>query len=90
MITLRLCQSLKSRSDEHKISVRHCDCEKNEIAKHCWEPDHDFSWDQKKVVDMESRFIPRNSKETIHSLKNPYHINKISYILPEIWLPFLG
>ena len=26
-------RSLKSRSDEHKRSVRSCDCHKNEIAK---------------------------------------------------------
>ena len=29
--------SSKSLSDEHKRSVRNCDCEKNEIAKHCWD-----------------------------------------------------
>ena len=28
-------RSLKSRSDECKRSVRNCDCDKNEIAKHC-------------------------------------------------------
>ena len=54
-----------------------------------WEADYNFSWDQKKVVDRESRLIPRKIKETIHSLKNPNHINKISYMLPEIWLPNL-
>ena len=63
-------RSLKSRSDEHKRSVRYCDSAKNEIAKHCWEADHNFNWDQ--------RLIPRKIKETIHSLKNPNHINKIS------------
>ena len=52
-----------------------------------WEADYNFSWDQKKVVDRESRLIPRKIKETILSLKNPYHINKISYMVPEIWLP---
>ena len=83
-------QSLKSRSDEHKISVRKCDCDKNEIAKHCWEEDHNFRWDQKKVIDRESRSIPRKIKETIHSLKNPNHINKIYYMLPGIWLPNLN
>ena len=77
-------RSLKSRSDEHRRSVRNCDCDKNEIAKHCREADHNFNWDQKKVVDRESRLIPRKIKETIHSLKNPNHINKISYMLPEI------
>ena len=80
--------SLNSRLDEHKRSVRNCDCDKNEIVKQCWEVDHNFSWDQKKVVDRESRLIPWKIKETIHSLKNPNHI-KISYMLPEIWLPNL-
>ena len=82
--------SLKPRSDERKGSVRNCDCDKNETAKHCWEADHNFGWDQKKVVDRESRLIPRKIKETIHSLKNPNQIKKISYTIPEIWLPNLG
>ena len=82
-------RSLKSRSDEHKRSVKNCDHDKNEIAKHCWEADHNFNWNQKKVLDRESRLIPRKIKETIHSLKNPNHINKISYMLSGIWLPNL-
>ena len=77
-------RSLKSRSDEHKRSARNCHCDKNEIVKHYWETDRNFNWDQKKVIDRESRLIPRKIKETIHSLKNPNHINKISYMLPEI------
>ena len=40
----------------------------------------------KKIIDTESGLIPIIN-ETIHSLKNPNHINKISNILPEIWLP---
>ena len=82
-------RSLKSHSDEHKRSVRNCNCDKNEIAKHCWEADHNFNWDQKKVIDRESRLIPRKIKETIHYLKNPNHISKISYMFLEIWLPNL-
>ena len=77
----------KLLSDEHKRSVKNCDCEKNEIAKHCQEVDHNFSWDQKKVVDRESRLITRQIKETKHSLRNSNHINKVFYMLPEIWLP---
>ena len=68
--------SLKSRSGEHKRSARNCDCDKNEIAKHCWEANHDFSWDQKKVIVRESRLILRKIKGTIHSLKNPNHIKQ--------------
>ena len=71
-------RSLKSHSGAHKKSVRDCDCDKNEIAKHWWEADHNFNWDQKKVIDSdrESRLIPEKIKETIHSLKNPNPINK--------------
>ena len=81
--------SLKLRSDERKRSVRNCDYDKNEIAKHCWEADQNFSWDQKKVIDRESRFTPRKIKEDIHCLTNPNHIHKISYMIPEIWCPNL-
>ena len=31
----------------------------------------------------------RKIKETINSLKNPNHINKICFIPSEIWLPIL-
>ena len=82
-------RSLKLRSDEQKRSVRNCNCDKDKIAKHCWKADHNFNRNQKKAIDKESRLIPRTIKETIHSLKNPNHINKISYMLPEIWLPNL-
>ena len=71
-------RSLKSCSDEHKRSVRNCDYDKNEIAKHCWEADHNFGWDQKKVVDRENRLFFKKMKETMHSLKNANHINEIS------------
>ena len=81
--------SLKSRSDEQNKSVRNCNCGKNEIAKHFWEADHNFSWDQKKVIGRERRLISRMIKVTINSLKTPNHINKLSYTLPEIWLPSL-
>ena len=36
-------RSLKSRSEKHKRSVSNRDCDKNGIAKHCWEADHIFN-----------------------------------------------
>ena len=62
---------------------------KNEVTKHWWEADHNFNWGQKKVSDRESMLISGKIKETIHSLKNPSHIEKISDMLPEAWLPNL-
>ena len=49
---------LKSCSDKHERSVGNRDFEKKEIAKHFWEADHNFSWDQQKIVDREIRLIP--------------------------------
>ena len=74
----------------NKKYVRNCDCDKNEIAKRCWEANHHFSWDQKKIIDRESGLIPGRIKETTHYLKNPNPINKTSYMLPEILLPNLS
>ena len=76
-------RSLKLRSDEQKISVRNSDCDKNETAKHSWKPVQKGS---EEVIYRRSRLIPRKIKETIHSLKNPNHIDKISCMHPEIWL----
>ena len=56
--------------------------DKNEIAKHCWEADHNFNRDQKKVIDRESRLIPRKIKENIHSLKNLITLKKYSSQYP--------
>ena len=47
-------RSFKPRLDEHKRFASYCDCEKNEISKHCFEAHHNFSWNHKKVVDRES------------------------------------
>ena len=77
------------QSDEPKRSVMYYECQKNESAKLCWEEDYNFKRDWKKVVDRERRLFPRNYIEKIHYLKHPNHINKISNILSEIWLPIL-
>ena len=79
----------KAQSEECKKSVRNCNCDKSEIGKHCWEAEQNFNWGQKKVIDRENRLILREIKETIHSLKNPNDIDKIPYMLREIWLPNL-
>ena len=42
-----------------------------EIAKHCWEADHNFNWDQKIVIDRESRLILRKIEGLLfYNIKN--------------------
>ena len=73
-VTVKRPTLVNQRSDERQRSFRNPDCKKKEIVKHWWEADHNFSWDQKKVVDRESMLFSGKIKETIHSLKNPNHI----------------
>ena len=80
-------RSFKQRSSEHMRAVKNRDIEKNEIADHCWDKDHQMNWDNKKVIDRERNVYARKIKETIHSIKDDNHINSISYNLPDIWLP---
>ena len=73
-------RSLKSQSTEIYLELWH---QKNKIAEHYWE-DFSFYWDWKKVIDTESWFSSKKVEKSIHSLRNPNHINTISSILPEM------
>ena len=75
-------KTLKSRLHEHKRSARNWDCDKNDIAKHCWEEDHNFNWDEKKVIDRESWLLPGRSKK-------PYILWRILTILTKYPTCFL-
>ena len=62
-------RSSKSHSDEHKRSARNCDYEKNEIAKHCWAADHNYSEIRRKMlIGKASYFLGRSKKPYV--LKN--------------------
>ena len=66
-------------------TVRAADTRRYETADHCWKYNHDFDWENKKIMDYEANTTTRKIKETIHSLSNNNHINGISYRLPHIW-----
>ena len=82
---------LKSRSNEHKISVKSCDCncEKNEIPKHYWEADHNLNWDQKYVVDRGNRLIPRKIRADELYILWVFRITLIIYVA-RWWEKFLS
>ena len=52
--------------DENKESIGNCDCHKNELVKHCWETDENFSWDQRKMlIEKAGKFLGRSKKPYI-------------------------
>ena len=61
-----------------KRFFKNYDCEKNQIAEHCWEEDRNFSWDQKKVFDRESRLIFGKIKKLFILWRNIITLTKFS------------
>ena len=69
-------------------SIKKFDIEKNKIAKRCWEEDHSFDWDQRKlltiitkrsILDVAAVLDPTLARsKTVYPLKNLDHI----YTLP--------
>ena len=81
-------QTNAQRTKEHTRAVRAADTRTYETADHCWKYNHDFDWENKKIMDYETNTTTRKIKETIHSLSNNNHINGI-YRLPHIWFSAL-
>ena len=59
-----------------KRSVKNCDTEKNKTAKHCWQNDNIFNWDEKKVMD-DFKQVNSCKNQTNHIfLEESSHIKK--------------
>ena len=80
-------RTLVQRIQEHKRAVRNAGTSKNEIADHSSTKDHQFNWNENKIIDQEKGWITRKIEETIHSINNDKHINSTYYNLADIWLP---
>ena len=68
-------RTIPERTKEHTRAVRAVDTTRFETADHCWKYNHDFDWENKKIIDYETNTTTRKTKETIHSLSNDNHIN---------------
>ena len=63
-------RTLAERTKEHTRAVRAADTRRSETADHCWKYNHDFNWENKKIMNYEANTTTRKIKETIHSLSN--------------------
>ena len=77
-------RTIAQRTKEHTRAVRAVDTRRYETADHRWKYNHDFDWENKKIMDYETNTTTKKIKETVHSLSNNNHINGISYRLPII------
>ena len=82
-------RTVPERTKEHTRAVRAANTRRYETADHCWKYNHDFDWENKKIMNYEANKTTWKIKETSHSLSNNNHINGISYRLTHIWSPAL-
>ena len=76
-------RTLNVRTNEHISAVKSAS-QRSHTAEHCWKYNHDFDWNNKRVLDFEMNWKTRIIKEVIYSEENKHHINGISFKLPAI------
>ena len=81
-------RTLNIRTKEHISAVKSAS-QRSHTAKHCWKYNHDFDWNNKRVLDFETNWKTRIIKEAIYSEENKHHIIGVSFKLPAIWKPIL-
>ena len=81
-------RTLNIRNNEHISAVKSAS-QRSHTAEHCWKYNHDFDWNNKRVLDFEKNWKTRIIKEAIYSEENKHHINGVSFKLPSIWKPIL-
>ena len=47
--------------------------QRSHTAEHCWKYNHDFDWNNKRVLDFEKNWKTRIIKEAIYSEENKHH-----------------
>ena len=86
-------RTLSVRTNEHISAIKSASQRSHTYtytsAEHYWKYNHDFDWNNKRVLDFEKNWKTKIIKEAIYSEENNHHINGISFKLPTIWKPIL-
>ena len=52
-------RTLEERTEEHTRAVRAAGTKRYETADHCWKYNHDFDWEDKKIMDYKAKTTTR-------------------------------
>ena len=58
-------RTLNIRTNEHISAVKSAS-QRSHTAEHCWKYNHDFDWNNKRVLDFEKNWKTRKIKEAIY------------------------
>jgi predicted GIY-YIG superfamily endonuclease len=80
---------LSVRIGEHKLNLKNGLLDKSKLARHAFEEDHQISWNEAKILEIEVNGRQRKYKESAHvaCMENP--ISQPSLEFPRIWIPLV-
>ena len=67
-------RTLNTRAEEHITAIKSAS-KRCHTAEHCWNYNHDFNWDHKKVLDFVKNWKTRTIKKAIYSVENEHPPN---------------
>ncbi|WP_221935970.1 GIY-YIG nuclease family protein, partial [Klebsiella pneumoniae] len=77
---------LKVRISEHKKNTIKGDIVNSKLAKHAWENDHNFQWNEAKIIHKESHFYKGKFIEGALIKLNENPISQSSHEIRPLWL----
>ena len=82
---------LKTRLQEHKNDIKKVSSQ-SVITRHRLELNHDFNWEQTKILDEECSYYKRLTSEMVHIGRQSNGLNKQSdtELLSDIYIPILN
>ena len=75
-------RALKTCLSEHHRAV---DFSSSALAEHAWKHNHHIDWTSACILDVESHYRSRLSREAIHIRRQPSSLNRDRGSLPDIY-----
>lgn len=80
---------LKVRITEHKRNTKNGETTSSKLAKHAWENDHKFKWEEAKILHHESHYYKRKFVEGALIKLHEKPISQSSIDVRPLWIPLL-
>lgn len=80
---------LKVRLNEHKRNTKNGETAKSKLAKHAWDNDHKFRWEEAKILHHETHYYKRKFIEGALIKLHDNPISQSSIEVRPLWVPLI-
>lgn len=72
------CRKLKERIREHKYNIRQIEQKQNSLTKHRLDKDHNFDFLNPTILNRDSKYLSRLTKETLYIKLQKHTLNTMT------------